>query len=124
MKNKKILVIEDEAELSKILRLRFEKLGFTVETALSGEAGLAKVKTYQPDLITLDVKMPGMNGYKVCKLLKADEKTKQIPVLMLTVRVTEIERKEGLAAGADAYLTKPYEGQLLLETVKKLLKLK
>ena len=124
MKKKTILIIEDEEEISRMLKLRFTHAGFLVEAAFDGEEGLAKVKSIKPDLIILDVKMPQLDGIEVCKILKADPNYKNIPILMLSVKVTGQEQKEGLAAGANAYLTKPYEGDKLMSTAKKLLKAK
>jgi len=121
MSKKKILVVEDEKELSDMLKLRLENEGYEVVQAYDGEDGLAKVKETKPDLITLDVKMPKMNGYEVCKTLKSNDKFKHIPILMVSVRYTGKEKQFGLDAGADAYIGKPYEAEILLAKIKELL---
>ena len=121
MPKQKILIIEDEKEFAEMVGIRLRGEGFFVQFAYDGETGMKKVEEFKPDLIMLDVMLPKMDGYRVCELLKADEKFKKTPIIMLTARSEEIEKKVGLAAGADEYLTKPYEPGELLATIKKLL---
>jgi DNA-binding response OmpR family regulator len=87
-----------------------------------GQAALESVRKSAPDLIVLDLVIPRIDGYRVCELIKADEHYKHIPVIMLSVRSQVMEKKAGFAVGADEYLTKPYDPQLLLSKIKNLLK--
>lgn len=118
---KRILVIEDEKEMAEIIKVRLVREGYEADLAFDGEEGLYKAKLLKPDLITLDIKMPKMDGYQVCEQLKADEEYKHIPIIMLTVRASEIEKKVGFAAGSDEYIPKPYEAEDLLGKIKELL---
>ncbi|NQT30466.1 MAG: response regulator [Candidatus Saganbacteria bacterium] len=122
MGSKKVLVIEDEKELAEMIKMRLLKERYEVELAYDGEEGLAKAKSLMPDLIILDIKMPKLDGYTVCEMLKSDKKYKHIPIIMLTVRVSKMEMKRGFEAGTDEYLTKPYDGEALISKVKEYLK--
>lgn len=117
----KILIIEDEKELAMMIQKRLGQEGYLVEAAYDGEEGLAKAKSFKPDLIILDLIIPQIDGYKLCEMLKTDEKYKHIKILMLTGRSSEIEEKAGFAVGADDYLVKPYEADVLLKKIKDLL---
>ncbi|MDP3938334.1 MAG: response regulator [Deltaproteobacteria bacterium] len=121
MTNKRLLVIEDEAAIQLTLRTRLESVGFTVLGARNGDDGLSLAREEKPDLIILDLGLPGRDGYSVCRLLKADPRHKAIPILMLTGRSKEADRARGLDCGADAYLTKPFDSADLVETVRRLL---
>jgi DNA-binding response OmpR family regulator len=118
---KKILVIDDEPELSKAIAIRLKASGYDVITAQDGVEGLEKAKSSKPDLIVLDILMPKMDGYEVCRLLKFDEKYKSIPIIMLTAKAQDIDRAIGKKVGADDYLTKPFETQDLIGKIKKYL---
>jgi len=118
---KKILVIEDESDFRMMLRARLEANGYEVAEAEDGAVGLETARKINPDLIMLDVMMPKMDGYKVARLLKFDEKRRHIPIVMLTARSQQNDRETGKAVGADAYLTKPYNPEEMLETVARLL---
>jgi len=104
-----------------MLRARLEANGYEVSEAEDGAIGLEKARNTSPDLIILDVMMPKMDGYKVARLLKFDEKHRNIPVILLTVRSQKSDVETGKAVGADAYLTKPYKPEEMLETVARLL---
>lgn len=117
---KKILVIEDEPGILLGIRDEFESEGYDVVTARDGEEGLESVKKEKPDLIILDVMMPRMDGYEVCKLLRKDED--QTPIIMLTVKDKEIDKVLGLELGADDYVTKPFSLRELAARVKALLR--
>ena len=119
---KKILLIEDEKDMAAMTKKILVKHGYEVESAYNGEDGLAKARTIKPDLIVLDVKMPKLDGYKVCENLKEDPEFKNIPVIMLTARDSNIERTIGLAMGAEVYLSKPYDPAVLLTKISQLLK--
>lgn len=118
---KKILVIEDEPEMVEMVKTRLEANNYEVITASDGQQGLDKARKENPDLIILDIMLPGMDGYRVCGLLKADIRHNGIPIVMFTVMSQESEKKLGKEMGADAYVTKPFESQILLEKVRKLL---
>ena len=118
----KILLVDDEVDILLLLRDRLEGAGYQVEVALDAEETKEVLKSYHPDLIVLDIMLPQIDGYELCKRLKTDPKTTNIPVIMLTVRAAGVDRKRGLAAGAVEYLTKPFEGDHLLTVVAKQLK--
>ncbi len=120
--SKKILLVDDEESLVVLLGERLKFNGYEVITASDGQEGLDKAKKEKPDLILLDVMMPKMNGYQVCRLLKFDQRFKHIPIIMLTARTQAIDMKTGKETGADAYITKPFESDVLLNEMKKLLK--
>ncbi len=117
MDKKKILVVDDEIELVKVLEIRLRKEGFEVVTAADGEDALKKARKEKPDLLILDLMLPKIDGYKVCRLLKFDQKYKNIPIIMLTARVEEHDRNLGMEMGADEYITKPFEWDKLLEKI-------
>lgn len=117
----KILVVDDEPHIVMMLEARLRKNGFEVTTAASGAEAMAQVKQDRPDLIVLDVMMPVMSGFEVCRLLKENPATKAIPVILLTAKSTERDQTLGISAGADAYVTKPYTPEELLGQIKELL---
>ena len=123
MNKKIILVVEDEKDMQFAIKLQLEANDFEVLTADDGHAALDKARKSKPDLIVLDVMLPKVDGYKVCRMLKFDEKYKKIPIIMLTARVQQNDEKIGLEVGADRYLTKPFEPGVLLKTIKNLLKI-
>jgi len=121
MGKSKILIVDDAIDTVELLKKRFRSEGYDTEEAYNGEEGLQKVQEYTPDLIVLDIMMPKIDGYEVCQRLKADEKTKYIPVLMLTAK-GEIEHKvKGLDIGADDYLAKPFDYKELSARIRSLL---
>ncbi len=117
----RILVVEDDVNLRTILKLQLERAGYTVRTAEDGETALRLIDAEMPDLVFLDVMMPGMNGYEVCRRIKSDIATANIPVIMLTARSEQEDKVRGLTGGANDYLTKPYELEELLARVKNIL---
>lgn len=119
---KKILVIDDETDLAEMLVLRLEANGYQVISALDGQEGLDKARTEKPDLIILDLMLPKIDGYKVCRMLKFDEKYRHIPIILFTARAQELDIKLGKEVGADAYIIKPFEPDILLSKVAELLK--
>ena len=104
-----ILVVEDDSDLRKILRAILMREGYSVLTAGDGEEGLEVVEAHHPDLILLDVMMPKMDGRELCRRLKANVRTSQIPIIMLTAMSETNDRIGGLDLGANDYVTKPYE---------------
>jgi diguanylate cyclase (GGDEF)-like protein len=117
----RILVVEDDVSLRTILKMQLERAGYAVRAAEDGEQALRAVAEEVPDLVLLDVMMPGMNGYEVCQALKSDITTANIPVIMLTARSEQEDRIRGLTGGANDYLTKPYEVEELLVRVRNIL---
>ncbi len=122
MGQKKILVVDDEVDLVETIRFPLESEGFTVLVSYNGEDALNQARTENPDLILLDIMLPKLDGYKVCRLLKFDERYRNIPILMLTAKTQEKDKAIGLETGADEYITKPFEMDELLEKVKAYLK--
>lgn len=121
MTRKKVMVVDDSKTINDMVRNLLEKMGYEVEVAFDGMEALEKVKTFLPDLIVLDVNMPKMDGFRVCRLLKFDRNFRQIPIIMLTARDEEENIRIGIKTGADLYLTKPIEPEKLIEAVNKLL---
>jgi two-component system, OmpR family, phosphate regulon response regulator PhoB len=105
---KRILIIEDERDVVDLLTFNLRKAGFTVSTETDGGAGLQKARSEKPAFIILDLMLPKMPGLEVCKVLKSDPATRQIPIMMLTAKAEEIDRIVGLEFGADDYVTKPF----------------
>jgi len=122
MDKKKILLVDDEKDLVETVAFRLEATGYQVIKAYDGQEALAKAKKEKPDLIILDLMLPKMDGYKVCRLLKFDEKYKFIPIILFTARAQEEDKKLGKEVGADDYLTKPFEPQVLLSKIEALIK--
>ena len=104
----KILIIEDESDVADLLTLNLRKAGFRTSTAADGASGLQKVRGARPDFVVLDLMLPKMSGLEVCKILKSDTATSQIPIMILTAKAEEIDRIVGLEFGADDYVTKPF----------------
>jgi len=119
--SKKILIVEDYANIVEILTMRLQAMGYEVVAAADGQAGLSLARKASPDLIILDVMLPRMNGYKVCRLLKFDAKYKHIPIIMLTSRETPEHEKIGRDTGADAYVYKSDRKGTLLKLVQEYL---
>ncbi len=113
--NKKILVVDDEKPISDIIKFNLVKEGFNVETAYDGEEALNLVKKYQPDLILLDVMLPKLDGFQVCRKVR---ETSNTPIIMLTAREEEVDKILGLELGADDYVTKPFGMRELIARVK------
>lgn len=113
---KKILIVDDEQDIVESLKFVLEVAGFECHCAYNGEEGLNLARQISPDLIILDVMMPKINGYKICRLLKYDNKYKNIPILMVTARSQDEDKQIGEETGVDEYITKPFD---LDEIVKK-----
>lgn len=118
---RRILVVDDDAFVRRPLELILRSEGFDPATADDGEACLAAVADRKPDLIFLDVMMPGRDGFDVCRTLKSDPGTADIPVILLSARGHEQDREHGMALGASDFLTKPYSPSELLRRVRELL---
>ncbi|MBE9127669.1 MULTISPECIES: response regulator transcription factor [unclassified Coleofasciculus] len=116
-----VLIVEDDLTQRQLLSMVIKKLGLSVIIAVDGIEALEKVEQYSPELIILDIIMPRMNGYEVCRRLRADVKTENLPVVMCSAKKEEFDRYWGMKQGADAYLSKPCRPQEVVETVQKLL---
>jgi two-component system phosphate regulon response regulator PhoB len=119
---KTVLIIEDEKDLADLVAFNLEKEGFRPLIASDGVMGLEKARADSPDLILLDLMLPGMPGTELCKALKSSDKTSRIPVIMLTARGEEIDRVVGFEVGADDYVLKPFSTRELLLRVKAVLR--
>jgi DNA-binding response OmpR family regulator len=118
---KKILVVEDESDMAELMSYQLKKAGFAVGTASDGIEALKKARTVKPDLILLDLMLPELDGFAVCEILRRNAATASVPIMMVTALSTELARLAGLEAGADAYVTKPFEFKALLEKIHALL---
>lgn len=117
---KRILVVDDDSDVAKLLSLLLTGEGFKVSQAQDGQEALDKARQEKPDLLILDVMLPKLDGYKVARMLKFDEKFSHIPIIMLTAKIQEHDRELGLEMGADEYINKPFDNQELILKVKEL----
>jgi len=122
MDKKRILIVDDEDDLRKMLKLCFQALDYDILEASDGKEGLDKARSEKPDLMILDLMLPKMDGYKICRMLKFDEKFKHIPIIMFTSRGEDEYRATGKEVGADAYVQKPFETDALVGKIRELLK--
>ena len=121
MKDKRILIVDDEPDAVELVGYNLREAGFGVLSAEDGEEALDKARRFKPDLIVLDVMIPAMDGMEVCKVLRRNRDTDDIPIIMLTARAGEVDRILGLELGADDYVTKPFSPRELVLRVRKLL---
>jgi two-component system phosphate regulon response regulator PhoB len=119
---KKILVIEDETDVADLLTLNLRKAGYKVSMAADGASGLQKARDDRPDFIILDLMLPKMSGLEICRILKNDTATAQMPILMLTAKAEEIDRIVGLEFGADDYVTKPFSPREVVLRIRAILR--
>ena len=117
----RILIVEDEEDIAELLEYNLHRQGYEAEAVGSGEEGLSLVPEIAPDLLILDLMLPGLSGLDVCRKLKADPATRSIPVIMLTAKGEEEDIIAGFEAGADDYVTKPFRPRILLARVKAVL---
>jgi two-component system, OmpR family, alkaline phosphatase synthesis response regulator PhoP len=118
---KKILVIEDDPATSRLVDYSLRHEGYQVITASNGLEGVRKARSESPDLVILDVMLPGMDGFEICQRLKSEPITAQLPILMFSAKAQEIDRDTGIKVGADDYLTKPSAPSEIVRRVQKLL---
>ena len=121
---KSILIVEDDEDIQQLVGYNLIQAGFQVEYADSGEEALGKIKKQYPDLILLDIMLPGMDGIEVCKVLRTENETAEIPIIMLTAKGEETDIVEGFELGADDYITKPFSPKILLSRIKAVLRRK
>jgi CheY-like chemotaxis protein len=118
---KRVLVVDDDRVIQQLLEVNLELEGYeVVATASDGKEALDKIAELRPDLVILDIMMPKMDGLEVCRHLKADPELADIPIVLLSARAQDMDVREGLDIGADAYLTKPFDPVELLEVVGRL----
>ena len=122
MNKKHILIIEDEKDIAELLEFNLENNEYKTSIANNGELGLEKARTLNPDLILLDLMLPGIHGLDVCRVLKTDEKMKETAIIMLTALGQEENIVEGLEAGADDYITKPFSFKVLMARMQSVLR--
>jgi two-component system alkaline phosphatase synthesis response regulator PhoP len=122
MARARIFVVEDEPDILELVRYNLVQHGYEVACVLSGEEALAQIRSRLPDLVILDLMLPGVDGLEVCKVLKREARTANIPILMLTARSEEADIVAGLELGADDYLVKPFSPRVLLARIKAVLR--
>ncbi|MBI4773755.1 MAG: response regulator transcription factor [Deltaproteobacteria bacterium] len=122
MQANRILIVEDEEDIASLLEYHFEKAGFRTDRAANGETAFRIIRNHPPDLVVLDLMLPGMDGLEICKLLRSDKETRKLPILILTAKGDEIDRILGLELGADDYVVKPFSPRELILRVRAILK--
>jgi two-component system alkaline phosphatase synthesis response regulator PhoP len=122
MAKERVLVVDDEEDILELVEYNLSRNGFEVTTVTSGEKALAIARGAVPDLVVLDLMLPGLDGLETCRLLKRDPRTRDVPVLMLTARGDETDIVRGLEMGADDYVTKPFSPRVLLARVRAVLR--
>jgi two-component system phosphate regulon response regulator PhoB len=119
-----ILIVDDEEDILELVRLALTREGYTVITAATGEQAIELAQARQPDLAILDLMLPGIDGFEVCRVLKNNPRTEQMPVIMLTARSEDSDIVAGLELGADDYVTKPFNLRVLVARVRRVLRKK
>lgn len=117
----RVLVVEDEDNIALALDFLLTREGYAHDRVADGDAALPKIRAMQPDLVLLDVMLPGTSGYEICQNVRLDPALKAVKILMMTARGSSIERRKGLAIGADGFITKPFELKELRDEVRRLL---
>ncbi|OHB55188.1 MAG: DNA-binding response regulator [Planctomycetes bacterium GWF2_50_10] len=118
MSKESILIVDDEEDILELVRYNLEKEGYAITCSVNGEDALSKAKNYLPNVIILDLMLPGIDGLEVCKLLKLNPKTSRIPIIMLTAKGEESDIITGLELGADDYITKPFSPKVLIARIR------
>ena len=118
---KKILLVDDEPDIQTIVGARLTALGFEVLIAQDGQEGLDLARNEFPDVILLDLMLPKLDGYKVCRMIKFDKTFEHIPVIILSAKGSNVDKKLAEQAGADAYMVKPFDVKVFTQTVQKLI---
>tara|TARA_B110000003_G_scaffold210982_1_gene209958 strand:+ start:34 stop:717 length:684 start_codon:yes stop_codon:yes gene_type:complete len=118
----RIAVVEDNQTNIDLIRYQLDAAGFDIFVEKTGKKGIKMIKEKEPDLVLLDIGLPDIDGFELCKVLRSDVKTKNYPIIMLTARIEDNDRIEGLKLGADDYITKPYNAEELVLRIKNLLR--
>jgi two-component system alkaline phosphatase synthesis response regulator PhoP len=124
MTKKSVLIVEDDEDIQQLVSYNLMKNGFQVDYADTGEQALERASRQRPDLILLDIMLPGMDGYEVCRILRREQETAEIPIIMMTAKGEETDVVDGLDLGADDYITKPFSPKVLISRVKAVLRRK
>jgi DNA-binding response OmpR family regulator len=114
----RILIIQDSASVNAVLKFRLEAEGFSIDTVETGEEGIEKAKVDQYQLVVVDYNLPGINGTEVCRILKAQQNTKAVPIIFMSAQDENKLRQIVKDAGADGYISEPFEGKELIEQLK------
>ncbi len=122
MAQKKILVVDDEKDIVELISYNLEQKGFAVIKAYDGQMAWERVKTAKPDLVVLDLMIPGIHGLEVCKLIRRDAATETLPIIMLTAKSDQVDKILGLELGADDYITKPFNVRELIARIRAVLR--
>jgi twitching motility two-component system response regulator PilG len=122
MKKNRILIVEDEESLLKLESILLSSKGYNVTGVMDGNSALEEITANKPDLVVLDIMLPGMDGFEVCNKVKENPATRDIPVVMLTAKKNSLDQARGLQVGADAYITKPFKSAQVIEVIEGLLK--
>jgi len=117
----RVLVVEDEDNIALALDFLLTREGYDHDRVADGDAALPKIRAMHPDLVLLDVMPPGASGYEICQSIRLDPSLRDVKILMMTARGSSIEKRKGLAIGADGFITKPFELKELREEVRRLL---
>ena len=118
----KVLIIEDDTDIRELIKFNLEQDGYAVEEAATGAEGLDRIKRRQPDLVLLDLMLPGMPGLEICRVLRSAKETSTLPILIVTAKGTEVDKVLGLEMGADDYVVKPFSPRELIARVKAVLR--
>ena len=118
----KILLVDDEASIRELVRFNLEKAGYQVQEAADGQEAVHAIRQAKPDLVVLDLMLPGLDGLDVCRLVKGSRETASIPIIMLTAKTEEIDKIIGLEMGADDYMTKPFSPRVLVARIHSVLR--
>jgi two-component system phosphate regulon response regulator PhoB len=116
----RVLIVEDERDLVELLTYNLQREGYDTIVAHDGQEGLRKAQTHLPDLILLDIMLPGMNGTEICRAIRAGERTRDIPIIILSAKSEETDQIVGFSLGADDYVTKPFSAKILMQKIKAL----
>jgi len=122
MAHEHVLVVDDESDILELIRYNLQKEGYRVTTVKTGEEGLQLIRELKPDVVVLDLMLPGLDGLSVCNRLKREESTRRIPVLMLTAKAEDTDIVTGLELGADDYVTKPFSPKVLVARLRAVLR--
>jgi two-component system phosphate regulon response regulator PhoB len=122
MAGERILVVDDERDIVELIRFNLVREGFEVHTVGTGEAALAQANRIKPHIVVLDLMLPGLDGTEVCRRLRQDEATRELPVIMLTARTEDVDIVKGLEVGADDYVTKPFSPRVLIARIRAILR--
>ncbi|WP_028829018.1 response regulator transcription factor [Proteocatella sphenisci] len=120
--NEKILIIDDEENIVELIKFNLELNGYQTQCAYDGKTGISKIKTWNPDLVLLDIMLPGIDGITIIQLVRSDEKLKHIPIIMMTAKSQDSDKFIGFESGADDYVTKPFIVKELVYRIKAVLK--